>query len=538
MWCQRRLRPTVAPIAALLVSALLAVALVAPLHSMGRATRYYGPLFAILFLGACLRIYQLGTESLWFDETFAVSLAKESLSRIVEQSEIDNNFPTYYLLLHYWVALFGDSESSVRLPSALAGVLAPFVMYKVGHLLFDRSTGLMASLIMALSLFHIAFSQEARVYSLMTLLALLSFYFFIKVLRERELAAQLGYVICTSALMYSHVYGLFIVLAQNTYVATVFLRSAFGWQKKAGLGLGRWILLQALLFTLYIPGIVLLAGWVFDPANGARINRAWMQPPSLESIYEALVTYSGSPQLLILFLVFSLLAVVKMARSGAGSKLYLVLLWLLTPVALPLVISSLFTPMFVTKHAIAATPALYLLAAKGVDVASRASFRAFSRVIPCVLASNAAWWATSAALILLSLGGIWGYFNTVDKAQWREAAQYVDSHAQTGDLVLIAPPHEYLAFQHYSERTDIEKYQVPHTLMERDTLRSLMLQIQQKDRVWAVQDRGVSNTLFDSSQPNEFFSSGFFKESYTPIRHEQYTGPDVTLYENRLLRER
>jgi mannosyltransferase len=195
---------------------------------LGRLARKYWALLAILFLGTFLRVYQLGTESLWRDEGWTTWFASlGGPSEIVEQSKTDNNFPTYYLVLRYWIGLFGDSEFSVRFPSALAGVLA-VAIYKVGQFLFGRSTGLIASLLLTLSPFHIAYSQEARVYSLMTLLAVLSFYFFLEVLAKSNAAARTGYILSTTALLYCHVYGLFIVLAQNIYyLATAFLGKAF-----------------------------------------------------------------------------------------------------------------------------------------------------------------------------------------------------------------------------------------------------------------------------------------------------------------------
>ena len=197
---------------------------------MCKLARNHGALLAILFLGTFLRVYQLGTESLWRDEGWTTWFASlGSPSEIVEQSKTDNNFPTYYLILRYWIGLFGDSEFSVRFPSALVGVLAVFAIYKVGQLLFGRSTGLIASLLLMLSPFHIAYSQEARVYSFMTLLAVLSFYFFLEVLAKPNAAARTGYVLSTTALLYCHVYGLFIVLAQNIYFfATAFLGKASG----------------------------------------------------------------------------------------------------------------------------------------------------------------------------------------------------------------------------------------------------------------------------------------------------------------------
>lgn len=207
---------------------------------MGSLARKYGQsaaLAAILFLAAFVRIYHLGTESLWLDE--GVSLIRFAHSggawEIVEltRTETDRTFPTYYLILHYWVAFFGDSEFSIRFPSALVCLLAVLIMYKIGCLLFGRGPGLMASLILALSPFHVYYSQEARVYSLMALLTLLSFYFFVKVLSEHKLSVQTGYVLSTSALIYSHVYGLFILIAQNVYLATVFLDRAFGLRGEA-----------------------------------------------------------------------------------------------------------------------------------------------------------------------------------------------------------------------------------------------------------------------------------------------------------------
>jgi mannosyltransferase len=183
--------------------------------------RTYGPLCAILIVAAFLRIYHLGTESLWLDELISTSFANEKDSwAIIERSQTDPNFPTYYLFLHYWVVLFGDSEYSLRFPSALAGILAVLAIYKVGRRLFGYGTGLMAALVLAFSPFHIFYSQETRVYALMALLGLLSFYFFLKVLRERTLTGQVGYVLCTSFLLYSHVYSLFTLLAQNIYFFT------------------------------------------------------------------------------------------------------------------------------------------------------------------------------------------------------------------------------------------------------------------------------------------------------------------------------
>jgi hypothetical protein len=113
----------------------------------------------------------------------------------------------------------------------------------------------------------------------------------------------------------------------------------------------------------------------------------------------------------MLLLTFSLLAVIGLLKSDAGSKLYLLLLWLLTQVALPIAISVFSTPIFFSRYAIVATPALYLLAAKGVEVASDAFSRAaFLTKIPQAVKANAVRLIVATALVVLSSGVLWNYF--------------------------------------------------------------------------------------------------------------------------------
>ncbi|HVY55961.1 MAG TPA: glycosyltransferase family 39 protein, partial [Thermodesulfobacteriota bacterium] len=136
----------------------------------------------IFLLGLGLRIYGLGTESLWYDEAVSVSASRLGIADQItwNLSHSDNNPPLYYSILHCWVSLFGDSEFSVRFPSAIFGSLSILAIYAIGNLLFGRKTGLIAALILATSVFHVWFSQEARAYTLLTLFTLLSFYYFLR----------------------------------------------------------------------------------------------------------------------------------------------------------------------------------------------------------------------------------------------------------------------------------------------------------------------------------------------------------------------
>ena len=123
-------------------------------------------LIAILLIGLFLRVYDLANESMWGDEAFSIYIANLNLSQIFFYPE--NNPPLYFMILHWWINLFGDSEISIRFPSVIFGFLSIFMIYKVGNQIYDKDVGILSSLLLGLSVFHIHYSQEARTYSLYT----------------------------------------------------------------------------------------------------------------------------------------------------------------------------------------------------------------------------------------------------------------------------------------------------------------------------------------------------------------------------------
>ena len=85
----------------------------------------------------------------------------------------DNYPPLHNIILHFTIAMFGNPEMALRAPSALLGVGSVYLLYRVGALLWDRTTGLIAALLLALSGFHVWYSTEARMYTLLSFTATL-----------------------------------------------------------------------------------------------------------------------------------------------------------------------------------------------------------------------------------------------------------------------------------------------------------------------------------------------------------------------------
>lgn len=439
---------------------------------------------------------------MWLDEGVSLQIAHLDAQGILQEVRVDNNPPLYYLLLHYWIELFGDSEASVRMPSALVGVLAVFAIYGVGSLLLERPAALLAALILATVVpFHLRYSQEARTYELMLTLSLLSFYFFVRLCRGEGrggpgLAVQTGYVLCTSLLMYSHVYGLFVVLSQNLYVFTL---APFGtegpradWRPRVD----RWAVVQGALLILYTPGFALLYGWVSSPGQ-----RGWVQEPTVRSVYKALVSYAGSPTLLVLFAVLCGVAAFSLARRDPA-KLFLLSLWLVVPLAVPICVSLVSTPIFASRYAISATPALYLLACQGVQVMASSFSRPGAR--------GTAYAAASVLVVALASGNVLSYYGKINKPQWREAAEYIE--AEPGDLIVVAPGYqaEY-ALRHYLDDPKLRVLPYgPRNLRAFATREGLVRTTQEangSDRVWLVVSGGASMNEVRQLVLNEPFAS-------------------------------
>ncbi len=54
------------------------------------------------------------TQSLWRDEAFSVWITQDSLGEVIRRTGGDFNPPLYYILLHFWMRIFGRSEVTLR----------------------------------------------------------------------------------------------------------------------------------------------------------------------------------------------------------------------------------------------------------------------------------------------------------------------------------------------------------------------------------------------------------------------------------------
>ncbi|MCC6488107.1 MAG: glycosyltransferase family 39 protein [Candidatus Hydrogenedentes bacterium] len=129
---------------------------------MPRAATVTGMGLIVIF-AAALRLHELDV-SLWLDEV----LTHHGASGSFLDSLTHRTYPLYYALANVSLR-FSDTEVALRFPSFVAGLLTLPAVYFLARSWAGRTGGLLASLLLCVSVFHIRYSQEARFYALVML---------------------------------------------------------------------------------------------------------------------------------------------------------------------------------------------------------------------------------------------------------------------------------------------------------------------------------------------------------------------------------
>ena len=136
---------------------------------------HYAIFAFILALAAFLRFYCLTCSSLWHDEGNSWAVAQRSFEQISRDAAADIHPPGFYWLLKVWAGPFGFSAWGIRSLSAVAGLLTVVVTYLIAREIAGGPAkeltefALLTSLLAALNPFLVFYSQEARMYALLTL---------------------------------------------------------------------------------------------------------------------------------------------------------------------------------------------------------------------------------------------------------------------------------------------------------------------------------------------------------------------------------
>ena len=482
-----------------------------PSPSLGARGRTLLVLAGLALLAFALRAYRLDYQSLWRDEVDAVVFATRDLGAILATfTQVGENGPLFFLGLHVWIGLVGQSEFAIRFPSVIFGVLAVLTTYRLGRELIGREVALIAALLMAVSPYHIWYGQEAKMYALISFLAPLSLLLVVRAMRGGPRWLWLAWAVLMAAFLYVHLFATMMVLVAATWIPLL-LRS-------------RPRVTPALAVSLVIIALAMLP------------VLSWLVPAALAPVETGYYRYSLGQMAAILLsnfsmglrpaaglwpaIVFAVLLVGGMTPLGLQIKtsevletsevsveraraVLLLVLYLCAPL-LAIWLVSLRRPTFTDRYLIISLPAFYLLIARGIclvrqviattrgsparaaskgaaqpamtarrrRIAATRAGKAYddsgtgvepapmaeqaeaklSANAPVATVAGGGRWLTIgmvSLVVLVSLPFAWAQTHNPYKADFRAATRYVVERAAPEDLIIFLMPYVQRSFAYY-----------------------------------------------------------------------------------------
>ncbi len=260
----------------------------------------------IVLVAFAVRVFYLNERGIWYDEAFAILFASRSFQEMLSGTltsvggvAADVHPLFYYFSLHAWLELVGDSAFSARYYSVAYGIATiPFV-YRLARELFGDRVAVISSALLALAPFHLAYSQEARMYAQLGFWSTLAFFAFARYQRIGEKKWWALFVLSGAGALYSHNLA-FVALG----------------------ALGVWVAIDALrtrttrsLISTTLAGLAMIALWlpwlVNVPGQFGKIEQAyWVPPPTIATFIQTLMVFTfdfenaAYPQPILPILVF------------------------------------------------------------------------------------------------------------------------------------------------------------------------------------------------------------------------------------------
>jgi len=367
----------------------------------------------LALVALCLRLFDLGKQSLWMDEGFSVWAASNPLHRIYDILRVDQHPPFFYAFTHVW--LYGGwTEFYLRLPSVICGTFTTLILYFFGKRLFSSKVGFLTALFWACA--YVALEQETqvRMYAMATLFSLLSSFYFWKSIQDGTRRDWILYFITAGLALYTHYYSGFILTSQ-----LLFLLSRREYKKT--------VKTAGILFLIFLPQLPTF--WIqFEHHVSKSLPRISFtqliifagNALGFENVFFEKYWFSVSLGILSLGVIVTGLFRLKARSSNAiGFLVFLCLFPSLVPFAI-----SYFTTnhIFLYRYIILFVPYYFLLfVAAMIALSDR-----FAGVFMLVLFA-----------LNLSLWGLFMEGPAFQRQDWRDASTLLRQHLKTGDAVFV-----------------------------------------------------------------------------------------------------
>jgi len=409
---------------------------------MDRREKIY--LTAITVLSIIARFSFISRRSIWHDEGFTTMIINFSPLEIIRRTALDVHPPLYYLLLHYWAKIFGNSELALRGMSAVLGVGVVLFVYVIVKKLFNQETAKWATLFTALGPFLIRYSQEARMWNLVAFLATASTYFLIKALEDKKYTWWILYATSLSLAAYTQYFSLLVLMPHWIYV----LLKSLPWRKEK---------IKSIAFSFWIPKLIAQMSRV---SGGYWIQKSWMTIRTVPSTLYQFLAYANFDHFgpfnipnyiheLILLLIIAATIYILIKNKERWREIIFVLSYFLIPMYFIFAYSLIRTPIYQDRYFVFTSIALY-------------SFLAL------IITAFTSWKKNIAGVVFIAIL-IFGIFrvNTTENHGMREVNDFIKNGYGIGDEIAAGELYVYFDASYYNKTDETLKlYADPNSIRQ------------------------------------------------------------------------
>jgi hypothetical protein len=391
-----------------------------------------GLLVVLMLISAFIRTRYI-TGQFWMDEAITTGIATHSLSAIPGILRHDGSPPLFYLLLHVWMQLFGDTEAATHSLPLLFGLLCIPAGMWAGWSLFGKRAGAYAAVLFASSTFLTQYAQETRMYELMGLLGILATAAFLHAFVNRRRRYLIMFAVCEALMLYTHAWGMFF--GAGCAVALIPLWRVSDDRRALVRDAALAFIGAGVLFLPWLPNFIYQAGHTGAP---------WAPPPRFGAPVLISRDLMGGDRITIGLVLAATIGFApfftRAYRRGREATMFWTLLVLPTATLLLAWLASQITPAFVARYFAPVLGPIMLLAAWGCARAGIVGLVAL--ILSVVFVAHVA------------------SYTPRFKSDMRDVGGEVTPLMHKGDLVVVAQP----------EQTPLAWYYLPGGLKFASTL--------------------------------------------------------------------
>ncbi|MFN8486477.1 MAG: glycosyltransferase family 39 protein [Caldilineaceae bacterium] len=476
------------------------------------ATRHRLLLLVILLAAFALRVYRLDAQSLWYDEGVTADVAQRSLGELTRWTANDIQPPLYYYVVAAWGQLAGWREWSLRFPSAFFGVLLPPLLAGLAyHLLRRPNVRWLAAFFAACHPLLVYYSQEARMYALLTTLGVLLVYCVVRISEAGNARPFYRYYLLAAvAAIYTHYFAFFLLFAlllaflfeqwRQTVHETAFSRRLFSACPR------HFLLTNLLVLVLYLPWCTaMFTRFSIDASYWQGQLKLWeaLRSVAISFTTGQTVRETQAVHWLWVYGLITSLAMLLLLRSAwldnkvihksvltspsqeilrfrtphsALRTLQYALPWLIIPVAAVLLLAS-FAPKFNARYVMIALPSLLLLWTAGLSVGLETRDQRLEtrdqrpetgdrrpETNLCPLSSVLCLLSSVLCILFLLFTALyadrnWFFDPAFTKDEWRDVVTFLRTRMRPDETVLLVSGHVWPVWHYYAP--DIPAVRLP-----------------------------------------------------------------------------